>query len=56
MPGRKESSSSAGACRPIPNGEVCAEDSRSYAHFKSATAQNNKPQTAAKVEGLPAGK
>jgi soluble lytic murein transglycosylase-like protein len=30
--------------------------SRSYAHFKSATAQNNKPQTAAKVEGLPAGK
>jgi hypothetical protein len=30
--------------------------SRSYAHFKSATGQNYKPQTAAKVEGLPAGK
>ena len=30
--------------------------SRSYAHFKSAAAQNNKPQTAAKLEGLPAGK
>lgn len=30
--------------------------SRSYAHFESEAAQNNKPQTAAKVEGLPAGK
>jgi hypothetical protein len=29
--------------------------SRSYAHFKSGAAQN-KPQSAAKVEGLPAGK
>ncbi|HKH97976.1 MAG TPA: lytic transglycosylase domain-containing protein [Candidatus Sulfotelmatobacter sp.] len=30
--------------------------SRSYAHFKSAASQNNKPQPAAKVDGLPAGK
>jgi len=30
--------------------------SRSYAHFKSGAPQNNKPQTTAKVEGLPAGK
>ena len=30
--------------------------SRSYAEFKSGAAPNNKPQTVAKVEGLPAGK
>ena len=30
--------------------------SRSYAHFKSGAAQNSKPQTPAKLEGLPAGK
>jgi hypothetical protein len=30
--------------------------SRSYAQFKFGAAQNNKPQTAAKAEGLPAGK
>lgn len=30
--------------------------SRSYAQFKSGAAQDSKPQTTAKVEGLPAGK
>jgi hypothetical protein len=30
--------------------------SRSYAQFKSGAAPNNKPQTTAKAEGLPAGK
>jgi len=56
MPGRKESSSSVRRVPPIRNGEVCAEDFAQLRAFQVCTAQNNKPQTAAKVEGLPAGK